>query len=140
MTITPVMNFSGDCEDAIHLYEHAFDTKADVILHYADAKPEDWDTPLTEQQQHSVYHAEMHIGNQRVMLSDIIEFEIIQGTACFLAVAFETKEDVERAYAALSQDSTILTPMKRTSYSSCFVNFIDKYGIRWALMTEQTEY
>lgn len=65
MIVTPVMNFSGDCEEAIYFYEDAFETKADVILHYSDAKPEDWDAPLTEEQQHYVYHAEMHIGNQR---------------------------------------------------------------------------
>ena len=33
MIITPVMNFSGNCEDAIHVYEHAFDTKADGIVY-----------------------------------------------------------------------------------------------------------
>jgi PhnB protein len=139
MIVTPVINFSGNCEEAIHFYEHAFGTKADFILHYSDAKQEDWDVPLTEEQKSYVYHSEMHIGNQRVMFSDILEFKVIKGNAVFMTVTFETQEDVQRVYTILSQESTLLTPMKRTTYSSCFVNFIDKYGIRWGLMTEQTE-
>jgi PhnB protein len=29
--------------------------------------------------------------------------------------------------------------MVKTGYSSCFVSLVDRYGIRWELMTEQTE-
>jgi uncharacterized glyoxalase superfamily protein PhnB len=31
----------------------------------------------------------------------------------------------------------ILIPFRKTIYSSCAGNLIDKYGIRWGLMTEQ---
>ena len=64
MLITPVINMSGNCEEAIHYYEEVFSTKADFILHYSDAKPEDWKKPLTDEQKKYVYHAEMKIGNQ----------------------------------------------------------------------------
>ena len=29
--------------------------------------------------------------------------------------------------------------MEATPYSSCLVVFVDKFGIRWGIMTEQTE-
>jgi PhnB protein len=137
--VTPVINFQGNCEEAIHLYEKAFETKADFILHYSDAKKEDWDRPLTTKQKAMVYHAEMKIGTQRLMFSDIIEFELIKGNSFFLTVTFETKEQVQRAYLILSEGSTTLFPMRSTTYSSCTVSFIDRFGFRWGLMTEQPD-
>ena len=77
--VTPVLNLAGNCEEAIHFYESAFDIKADLILHYSDAAKEDWKLPLTDIQKRYVYHAEMHIGKQRLMFSDIIEFELHKG-------------------------------------------------------------
>jgi PhnB protein len=137
LIVTPVINLQGDCEEAIRLYEKAFETKADFILHYSDAKKEDWDRPMTEKQKNMVYHAEMKIGPQRLMFSDIIEFDLLKGNSLFLTITFETKEEVQRAYGILSEGSTTLAPMKSTTYSSCVVSFIDRFGFRWGLMTEQ---
>ena len=92
MLVTPVINMSGNCEEAIHYYEEVFSTKADFILHYSDAKPEDWKNPLTDEQKTYVYHAEMKIGNQRFMFSDIIDFEICHGNSLFIVGTFDTKE------------------------------------------------
>ena len=139
MLITPVINMAGNCEELIHYYEEVFSTKADFILHYSDAKPEDWKKPLTEEQKKYVYHAEMKIGNQRFMFSDIIEFKIYHGNSLSIVIIFNTKEEVQKIYNALLPGSSVLVPMHSTTYSSCTANLIDKFGIRWGLMTEQTE-
>lgn len=139
MLVTPVINMSGNCEEAIHYYEEVFSTKVDFILHYSDARPEDWTKPLTDEQKKYVYHAEMTIGNQRFMFSDIIDIEIKHGNSFFTVITLDTKEDVQKVYNALAPASTVLAPLHSTTYSSCSANLIDKYGIRWGLMTEQTE-
>lgn len=82
--LTPVFNTNGCCSEAMALYQEAFGAKIDFILRYADADPRDFDKPLTEARRNMVYHAEMHIGGQRVMFSDILEFDIHKGTALFL--------------------------------------------------------
>ena len=132
-------NLHGQCEEAIQLYEQAFGATTQCMLRYADADKKDWDAPLTEQQKHMVYHAEVCIGQQRVMFSDIIEFDLVQGTSLFLAVTFDNAERVKRAFEILREGSTIIYPMRSTTYSSCFVSFVDKFGFRWVLMTEQTD-
>lgn len=139
MIVTPTMNFSGECEEAIRLYERAFGAKADFILRYADAKKEDWDEPLTEAQRGYVYHAEMRIGGQRFFFSDIIEFELKKGNASFIAITFDSREEVEKAFAVLAVGGEVLVPLRRTTYSSCVGNVIDRFGARWGLLTEQTE-
>jgi len=93
---------------------------------------------LTDEQKNLIYHAEMLIGNQRVFFSDIMEFDLSKGISLFLAIIFEDAESVKRAYEILEDGSTIIYPMKSTTYSSCFVSLVDKFGFRWVLMTEQT--
>jgi PhnB protein len=139
MLITPVINMAGNCEELIHYYEEVFSTKVDFILRYSDAKPDDWEKPLTEEQKKYVFHAEMKIGNQRFMFSDIIEFEIYNGNSLSIVITFDTKEEVQKIYNALLPGSSVLVPIHSTTYSSCTANLIDKFGIRWGLMTEQTE-
>jgi PhnB protein len=121
------------------LYEKAFGATTKFIIRYSDADKRDWDRPLTDDQKKMVYHAEMFIGTQRIMFTDIIEFDLSKGTSLFLTITFEDAASVKRAYEVLKEGSTIVYPMVSTTYSSCFVSLIDKFGIRWALMTEQTD-
>lgn len=40
---------------------------------------------------------------------------------------------IERAYAELKTDATIITPLAPCEYSPLMVDLIDQYGIRWCL-------
>jgi PhnB protein len=139
VTVTPVINLNGDCEEAMFFYEKAFGATIKFISRYSDAQESDWNKPLTDEQKNMVYYAEMFIGNQRIMFSDIVEFDIMKGTSVFLTITFEDAESVKKAYEILKEGSTIVLPMREYTYSFCEVNLIDKFGIRWGLMTEQTE-
>jgi PhnB protein len=137
--VTPGINLASQCEEAMALYKKAFGATTQFIISYAEADPRDWDRPLTDAQKRLVYHAEMLIGTQRIMFSDIIEFDLVRGTSVFLTITFEDAPSVKRAYEILQEGGTIVSPMVSTTYSSCFVSLIDKFGIRWVLMTEQTD-
>lgn len=137
--VTPCINLNGQCEEAMALYEKAFGATVRFMMRYEDADKQDWNKPLTDDQKNMIYHAEMFIGDQRIMFADIIEFDLSKGTSLFLTITFENAENVKKAYEVLKEGSTIVYPMVSTTYSSCFVSLIDKFGVRWALMTEQTE-
>ena len=70
--VTPCINFAGQCEQAMALYEKAFGATTKFVMRYSDADKRDWDRPLTDAQKKMVYHAEMLIGTQRIMFADII--------------------------------------------------------------------
>lgn len=137
--VTPCINLLGTCEEAIHLYEAAFGATTRLLMRYTDADSRDWDQPLTEDQRNLVYHAEITIGDQRLMLSDMLDNDPPKGTALFLTVTFDDAEGVKRAYERLVEGGTVVYPLVSTTYSSCFGSVIDRFGIRWGLMTEQTE-
>ena len=138
MIVTPNFHFLGNCREGIELYKKVFDAKILCVLKNKDANPIDYtsDSKYSEY----VYHAEIMIGETRIMMSDITEKnEHIPGNSLSLVVTFDTADEVEKAFSLLKDDAVIITPMKSTSYSSCFVSLIDKFGMRWELMTEQTE-
>ena len=139
MIITPTLHFQGKCEEAIRLYRKAFDLKISHILHYSDADKRDWDVELSEEQEKFVYHAEAYIGGQRLMLADEMEHNNVKGTSIFLTVTFDTADEVKQAYRILSDEGTIIYPLRCTTYSSCVGTLIDKFGFRWGLMTEQID-
>ncbi|OKP75866.1 hypothetical protein A3844_08765 [Paenibacillus helianthi] len=139
MIITPTLHFHGECEEAIGLYQQAFDIRIDFMLHYTDANQQDWNHELTEEQKGYVYHAEAYLGEQRIMLSDELAPAAAASTSLFLTITFETATQVKKAYEVLKAGGTIIHPLRSTTYSSCMVSLVDKFGIRWGLMTEQTD-
>lgn len=140
MIFTPTLHFCGKCEEAINLYKRAFNCKVDFILHYSDADKRDWDIELSEVQKNYVYHSEIYIGEQRVMLADEFEIECKTSTSIFLTITFNTALEVETAFNILMEDGVIIYPLHTTTYGSCTGSLIDKYGFRWGLMTEQSEH
>lgn len=137
--ITPNFNFAGRCEEAIELYQKAFNAKVGCFLRYSEANQSDWDRKLTPEQEKYIYHAELFIGNQRIMMCDNMDVNLVKSTALSLTVTFDTKGEVRQAYEVLRKDSETIYEMQSTTYSSCMVVFIDKFGFRWGLMTEQTD-
>lgn len=137
--VTPNLHFDGCCEEAINAYVKAFGARVDCLLRYEDALSQDFSMTLTQEMRRLVYHSEIHIGSQRIMLSDTVDTPETHGLSQFLTLTFDTKEEVTAAYDVLSEGCTVIYPMHSSSYSSCEVNFVDRFGIRWGFMTEQTD-
>ena len=138
MHVVPTINFAGQCRDAIHLYEKAFAGKITCLITYREGNDPAWQH-LTDEQMEWVYHAELMLGDKRIIMSDHADLEFSVCYQNFLTVMCETKEEVQRAYEVMKDGSTTIYPMEATPYSSCRVVFVDKFGIRWGIMTEQTE-
>jgi PhnB protein len=137
--VTPNFNFPCCCEEAMTLYQKAFGASVGCLLRYSDAEEADWDKKLTPEQTNYIYHAELFVGGQRLMMCDNLDVEFKRSTALSLVVTFDTKDEVRQAYEVLREGSETIYPMHSTTYSSCEVVFIDRFGFRWGLMTEQTE-
>ncbi|OZV11706.1 hypothetical protein CIW83_13730 [Tissierella sp. P1] len=136
MIVTPNYHFNGNCEEALKLYQKAFNGNLIMLMHYKDANPRDiCIEDLSDREKNYVYHAEMVIGTQRFMFSDDTD-EIPKGQSISIVITFDCSSDVKNAYNILIDGGMVLHPLRETSYSSCFVSLIDKFGMRWELMTE----
>lgn len=139
MQIVPTLNFGGNCREAIHLYEKAFHGKINCLITYGEANDPAYNPLLQENQKEYIYHAELELGKQRIIMSDHVDMAFQTCYSNFLTIMYDTKEEVQRAYEIMKERSTAIYPMEATPYSSCRVVFVDRFGIRWGIMTEQTE-
>ncbi len=131
-----VLNFHlhGTCAEALELYAAAFCTKPDVLLRNSDANPADWKD--AEDRKDRVYHAEMTVSGLRCFFSDEPDDCPPAPGALSALVTFDDADAVVRAYHALKGGAAIVHPMRMTTYSACFVSLVDRFGVRWELMTE----
>ena len=140
MQITPTLNFGGTCREAIKMYEKAFEGKITCLISYREANDPAYMSLFSEEQKDYIYHAELVLDNQRIIMSDHVDIEFTICYSNFLTIMYDTKEEVQRAYEIMKEGSKTLYKMEATPYSSCRVVFVDKFGIRWGIMTEQTEH
>lgn len=139
MQITPTLNFGGTCREAIQMYKKAFEGKITCLISYREANDPAYMPLLSEEQKDYIYHAELVLSNQRIIMSDHLDIEFTVCYSNFLTIMYDTKEEVQRAYEVMKAGSKTIYEMEATPYSSCRVVFVDKFGIRWGIMTEQTE-
>ena len=74
-----------------------------------------------------------------IIMSDHVDIEFQTCYSNFLTIMYDTKEEVQRAYEIMKEGSKTIYQLEATPYSSCRVVFVDRFGIRWGTMTEQTE-
>ena len=125
MQIVPTLNFGGNCREAIQMYEKAFHGKISCMITYGEANDPAY-IPLLKE-------------NQRIIMSDHVDIEFQTCYSNFLTIMYDTKEEVQRAYEIMKEGSKTIYQLEATPYSSCRVVFVDRFGIRWGIMTEQTE-
>lgn len=133
--IEPMLQFDGQCEQAIELYKKAFGAKVIVLMRFSEANPQDW-ASHKEDEKELIYHAQMMIGSQRILLCDNLFNDLPKGHSVYPVITFKTADEVKAAYNVLADGATIISPIGNTSYSACVVSFVDKFGIYWDLMAE----
>lgn len=139
ITVTPNFNFNGKCYDAIKLYQEAFRAEITSLIRNGDATWEESHKDMSDAEKEYVHHAEMYIGNQRIMLCDNVSVPFQPSASLSLTITLETKEEVLHAFDIMKEGGRIIYPLQSTPYSSCYVSLFDKFGFRWVIMTEQTE-
>ena len=139
MKMVPTLNFGGNCREAIQLYAQSLGGQIACLITYRQSGDPAYLPKLNEEQKDWIYHAELLLDDQRIIMSDHADIQFTTCYSNFLTLMYDTKEQVQQAYELLKEGSQTIYPMEATPYSSCRVVFVDRFGIRWGIMTEQTE-
>ena len=110
--------------EAVALYQKAFD--AQLISEY---KHEDG----------SYYHSELVVYGQVLAVSEWKGGEdSITGNTMQFCLHFQKDERacVEKAYEVLKEGAEILFPLGPCDFSSCMADLIDRFGVRWCILTD----
>ena len=129
--LIPHLHFCGNCEEAIAIYEKAFNTKAESIVYNRDYAPNEYSDD------NRIAHAVMNIHGQKVFLNDRFgNKDKSLNCAIHLIVMFKSVEELLACYEFFKEESTIIDPFTKLPYSELAGNFVDKFGVQWGFMTE----
>jgi len=138
--VEPIIIFAGQANEAIELYVKAFGAVVKEKLLFSEANPKDWQAK--EEDMDLVYHSQIKIGRQIIMLADdadAVRNGVVKTTGnsflIDLLVHFGTDEELKTAYEILSEGGTVTSPLVSQTYCSLTCALIDKFGGRWQLMS-----
>jgi len=134
--VSPHLAFNGNCKDAIAFYEKAFKTKAQVFL-YSDCPPDpNW--PIPAGQENWVMQAAMDVApGLKLQFCDCSQQGPNAGTNICLQLTYEASKEITEIYNALSKDGKELCKLGKQFWAELYGEFIDKFGIRWSVMSEE---
>ena len=129
--LIPHLHFCDNCEEAIAIYEKAFNTKAESIVYNRDYAPDEYPDD------NRIAHAVMKIHGQKVFLNDRFgNKDKSLNCAVHLIVMIKSVEELLACYEFFKEESTIIDPFTKLPYSELAGNFVDKFGVQWGFMTE----
>jgi predicted 3-demethylubiquinone-9 3-methyltransferase (glyoxalase superfamily) len=125
--IATMLMFAGRAEEAIGFYTDLFDDSGvEFIEHYGP------DHPGPKGQ---VVHARFRLNGRLVMAMDShIEqpFTFTPSMSFFVTCADES--EVDRLYAALSEDGSVMMELGRYPFATKYAWVQDRFGVSWQLM------
>ncbi len=134
MQLQPYLFFDGKCDEALEFYKTAVGAKPTMLMRFKDAPDKSMVTPGTE---NKVMHAQVDIGDAKVLMSD----GRCQGKTNFqgfgLAVSAKTEAEAEKMFGVLSEGGEVRMPMAKTFFSPKFGMVADKFGVLWMVMVGQ---
>jgi len=124
--VTTFLMFTGQAEAAMNLYTSLF--KQSEILNLTRYGANEAGAEGT------VQHATFTLNGQEFMCIDSSAQHAFTFTPSIsLYVRCETEEEIDRVFAALSQDGQILMPLDRYPFSAKFGWLADRFGVSWQL-------
>jgi PhnB protein len=128
MQLIPYIMFNGTCEAALQFYAKALKGNIENMSRYGD-------TPGCEElaaDPKMIMHGIMTAGSFSIMGSDAGKNDKkFEGDNVQLSLGFDTAEEQQQVFEALSEGATITMPLQDTFWGATFGMLTDKFGIRW---------
>jgi len=128
-TVTPYLNFNGDCREAIAFYASLFGGPVDMMT-YGESPACDEMPPGTSDY---VMHAQLTAGSLFLMASDVPPGMYQKPVGVSVALAVDSVEEAERVYKALAEGGEVQMPLEETFWAQRFAMVADRFGTPWMI-------
>lgn len=138
MEIRPYLTFKGECQEAIELYQKAFDIEAPEIMRFGDMPPNP-EMEFAESMNNWVLQATLPFGDNFIRLSDT--FGEFNGAASErISIVVEGNQQmVEKAFQVLKEEGKVKMPLESTFFSPAYGTLFDKFGVMWSFAATPEE-
>ncbi len=133
MSLSTYLTFDGNCREAFDFYRSVFGGEFQSFQTFADAPP-DSGMRVPEADKGRVMHVSLPIGSSVLMGSDSAPGfgpPVVVGNNFSITIEGESREEVDRVFAALSAGGKVLMPLQETFWGAYYALWTDKFGINW---------
>jgi PhnB protein len=126
---TPYLMFDGKAKEALEYYQEVFGGEISNLQTYGEA-----DYPTPPEAEDRVIHAQFKKDDLFLMVSDAFPgSSVVVGSNISLTLEFESEEEIQAIYDALSQKGTVFMELQDTFWGSKYAKVKDAYGVIWDL-------
>ena len=143
-TLTPYLSFDGTTREAFAFYEKALGGTIRAMLRYADMPlPATGDTGCDgpPPSGDGIMHACLALPDGAMLFAGDMPpgrpYEGMKGT--MLALQFDTVDQAQSAFHALSQGGRVTMPMAPAFWARTFGMLTDRFGVSWAVNGDPIE-
>ena len=134
ITLTPYLNFDGDCREALTLYAKILGGEIEAMQSHADSPMKDQTPP---EWRDKILHARLKVGSQVLMASDAPPQHYTPAGAYYISIGTTDPAEADRIYTGLSEGAKqIDMPMQQTFWARKFAMFKDRFGTPWMINCE----
>jgi PhnB protein len=126
--LNPYLSLDGNAEEAMKFYAEAFGGEVVHLDRYSSAQGMEFPEGYGDK----VLHGRVKFGDNMIYFSDVA-FNKTKGDTISLSVEFDNEEEIDKAYAKLSEGGAVLMPLENTFWGAKYGKVNDKYGFQWDL-------
>jgi PhnB protein len=139
-TLNVYLTFAGNCEEAFNFYKSVLGGDFAYVGRFKDMPPSDNCPPVPEEDKEKIMHISLPVSKETVLMgsdsSEAFGQVTTQGNNFSLSVNADSKEEVDRIFAGLSEGGQVTMPADKTFWGAYFGMFVDKFGIQWMVSCE----
>lgn len=105
--IMPYLNFSGDCEEAFRLYQHAFGGQEPMLARYSDA-PDSAYPDMDAAEKNKIIHGHVMLAETGGVSGADAIWPYEKGSAVNIHTYCASEEQARKAFAILAEEGEIL--------------------------------
>ena len=131
MGVSPYINFSGNCREAVNFYAKVFGTATPRIMTFGEAPPNPA-FPIDDATKKLIMHAEIEVMGSAIMFSDVPPgMSLVAGNNISLTVQGRNTGDLTRWFNAMKEGGKVIMNLGPQPWSRLYGFVNDKFGIGW---------
>lgn len=142
-TFNPYLHFTGNAEEAFHVYRSIFGGDFIRTMRYGDLPPCD-DNKVPEDFKNKIMHISLPLGKNNILMgsdamSEMNGRKFSMGDNFHIAISAESRAEAEKFFNGLSDGGRIDMPLADSFWGSYFGMLVDRFGIQWMVEFETAE-
>jgi PhnB protein len=134
LAATPYLILHGRADEAIRFYQRALGAQTAALQRFGDNNPN-----CPEALRNNVMHAELTVGQAKVMMSDGPGAgDLPPSGVVSVALGMTDEAEARRAFDALAEGGTVVQPLIDAPWGALFGAVTDRYGVSWMFNCEKS--